>query len=538
MGPEGGGQAAVWSESVYSGARVMTSAGLLILASGLLLMAFAGIPAFSRRVRGVEVSSPKYKYWALGAIAVGMMGSTVDQGSVNIALPTIAGRFQTDLPTVQWVIIGYTLTITALLLPMGRLADLIGRKKVYLIGSLAFVVGAMASGSSSDLTMLIPSRIFQGVGAAMTQGTGMAIIISSFPPRERGQAIGLIMTTVGTGSVLGPPIGGLLVDSLGWPFVFFISVPIGLLAAGAALVVLEESDSTSGAPGTGDRFDWLGAALSTGALVALLMALTNGHRSGWASPPILVAILIFFSLLSAFVWWELRSSNPMLDLRLFRRRLFSFGVAAAFFSFLGHSAVVFLIPFYLQGVLGYNPRLAGLVMMPGPACMALMGPLSGMLSDRYGWRRFTIGSLASSATGLFLLSRLTVGSSLALVLPALMLTGAGQGAFYSPNSSSVISSVEPERYGIVAAFLHLVRNGANITSLAMATAIVTATMGSMGFEPSLEAVREATGPGVGYAFTVGLRNAFLVMMGLLVIGMAVSSVNAASAKELGAVTST
>ena len=516
----------------------MTYTGLLILASGLLLLTFAGIPAFSRRVRGVEASSPRYKYWALGAIAVGMMGSTVDQGSVNIALPTIAGRFHTDLPTIQWVVIGYTLTITALLLPMGRLADLIGRKKVYLIGSMVFVVGAVAAGSSSDLIMLIPSRIFQGVGAAMTQGTGMAIIISSFPPRERGQAIGLIMTTVGTGSVVGPAIGGVLVDSLGWPYVFFLNVPIGLLAAGAALVVLDESHVTSGAPGAEKRFDWLGAALSTGALVILLMALTNGHRSGWTSPTILVAILIFVSLLGVFAWWELRSPNPMLDLRLFRRRVFSFGVAAAFFSFLGHSAVVFLIPFYLQGVLGYSPKLAGLIMMPGPACMALMGPLSGMLSDRYGWRRFTMGALASSASGLFLLSRLTVGSSLALVLPALMLTGAGQGAFYSPNSSSVISSVEPERYGIVAAFLHLVRNGANITSLAMATAVVTATMGALGFEPSLEAVREATGPGVGYAFTVGLRNAFLVMMGLLVIGMAVSSVKAASSKELGAVTST
>ena len=479
-----------------------------------------------------------YRYWAFGAIAVGTLGSVVDHGSVAVALPTIANHFHSDIPTVQWVVIGYTLTITALLLPMGRLTDLVGRKKVYLIGILGFVLGAGLAGSSSSLSMLIPSRVLQGVGAAMTQGTGMAIIISVFPPGQRGRAIGLIMTAVGIGGVAGPAIGGLLVNAFDWPYVFYFNVPLGLLAAAAAWVILEESRSSPVSGGPSTKFDWLGASLSAAALVALLMAMTNGHRLGWSSPPIVVALLSFFALLIAFVWWELRSSNPMLDLRLFQRRTFAFGVSGALFMFLGNSAVLFLMPFYLQGVLGFSARSAGLIVVPGAFCMALMGPISGSLSDRYGWRWFTVGGLAGSATGLFLLSRLTENSSLALVIPALILTSAGLGSFYSPNSSSVLSAVEAEKYGIVSALLNLVRNGANITSLGLVTAIVTATMGAMGFEPSLDAVRQSTESGVEHAFTVGLRNAFLTMMGLLLIGMVVSAFKEQRVQELSPVAPT
>ena len=462
-----------------------------------------------------------YKYWGFGAIAIGSFASVVDHGSVNIALPSIATHFDTDLPTVQWIVIGYALTSSALLLPMGRLADLLGRKEVYIAGSALFVLGAVLAGLANHLEVLVLARIVQGVGAAMSQGTGMAIIASMFPAGERGKALGLIMTVVGTGAVAGPAVGGLLVDALGWRSVFFFNVPLGALGVLASLVVLAGRSSQPASPETQRRsFDWWGAALSTGALVLFLLAITNLPNFGLNSPPILGGLLGFAVLLGAFIWWELRCATPLLDMRLFQSKTFSFGAMAALLIFLGSSAVFFLMPFYLQRVLAYSPGKAGLVVVPGALCMAVLGPLSGHLSDRYGWRRFTVGGLALSATGLFMLARLTEGSSLALVIPALIMSSSGMGVFYSPNTSSILSAVEQERYGVVSAFLNLVRNGANVTSIAMAAAIVTATMGSMGYEPSLAAV---TGGGVTHAFTLGMSRAYLVMTVLLIAGMVVSA---------------
>ncbi len=468
--------------------------------------------------------SANYKWWAFGAVAVGTFASVADQVSVNVALPQIARHFTTDIPTVQWVIISYTLTISALLLPMGRLADIIGLKKVYIIGSLVFALFALAAGSSTNLGFLIGSRILQGAGAAMTQGTGMAIIAAAFPGNERGKAIGFMMAVVGFGAVVGPALGGFLVDLFGWRSVFLVNIPLMALGIGLGMAVL--ADRRAGPEGANQQrsgFDWWGAASSTGALLLFLLAINNAHRYGWTSLPILMALGAFVSLLTIFVWWELRTPSPMLNPRFFRRLIFSSGVSAAFLTFLGGSAVFFLTPFYLQQVLGYSPTQAGLVVVPGAVCVLVLGPLSGRLSDRYGWRLFTVGGLALLTTGLFILSRLTEDSSLTLVISGLILQSCGMGTFYSPNVSSVLSSVERESYGTISSFLNLVRNSGNVVSIAVATAIVTATMGSMGYEPSLEAVKTGGAAGVGGAFTMGLRYTYLTMAGLLLTAMVISA---------------
>ena len=478
----------------------------------------------SSRFSAVRQSS-HYKWWAFVAVAIGTFASVADQVSVNVALHPVARHFNSDIPTVQWVVISYTLTISALLLPMGRLSDIIGLKKVYIIGSLVFALFAIAAGLSANLGLLIGSRVIQGAGAAMTQGTGMAIIAASFPASERGKAIGLMMGVVSSGAIVGPALGGFLLDLFGWRSVFLVNIPMMALAIGLGIAVL--SDEATGRPG-GERgaragFDWQGATLSTGMLLMLLLTVTYAHRFGWTSPPILAGLAGFIILSAGFIWWELRTSNPMLELRYFKLPVFSCGVSAAFLTFMGGISIFFLTPFYLQGVLGYSPTQTGLTLVPGAVCMLFLGPLSGRLSDRYGWRPLTVTGLALTSVSLLLLSRLTAESTVAAVLPGLILQSCGMGLFFSPNASSVLSSVARESYGVISAFLNLIRNAGNVVSIAVATAIVTATMGSMGYEPSLAAVQVGGAEGVGHAFTTGLRYTFLGMSFLMLLAMGISA---------------
>ena len=332
------------------------------------------------------------------------------------------------------------------------------------------------------------------------------------------------MTMVGTGAVAGPAMGGLLVDVFGWRSVFFATVPMVAASIGLAVATLPNTRQPVRVQmGGGSRFDWLGAFLSSSALLALLVGISNAHRAGWTSPLILAAVTAFVALLVAFVWWELRCAGPMLELRLFRRRNFFLGVTANYLMFMGSSAVMFMTPFYLQNVLGYAPSVAGLAVVPGALCMSILGPLSGRLSDRYGWRKFTVAGLLLSCAGMFALSRLSADSSLFHVIPALMMTSSGMGTFYSPNSSSILSAVEQESHGVISALVNLIRNAGNVVSIAVATAIVTATMGSLGYEPSLDAVRNESVAGVGVAFMAGLRYAFIAMMVSLLLALSLSA---------------
>ena len=466
--------------------------------------------------------SPYYKWWAFVVVAVGTFASVMDQGSVNVALPMMADYFQTILPTVQWVVIGHVLVISALLLPMGRVADLIGLKRVFILGSAVFIGGALISGSSDTLGTLIIARLVQGGGAAMTQGTGMAIVMATFPESERGKAIGSIMSIVGVGAIAGPAVGGFLVDALGWRSVFYANIiPVGIsILLGLAILVNQPDHNTTS---HSNKFDWIGAVISAVLLLVFLLTITSGHKTGWTSPFILISIISLLSLITFFIWWENRSPSPMLDLNYFKHPTFSFSVSAGFLIFLGNSAVLFLTPFYLQRILDLTPRMSGLVMVPGAMCMALLGPLSGRLSDRFGWRIFTLTGLTLCGTGLLILTRLTPSSSILMVFSALICHSSGMGIFYSPNVSAVLSTVSRARYGVVSAFLNLVRNAGNVASIAIATAIVTTTMGSKGYRPSLESLQAVDATGIGVAFTTGLSNAFLLLSIFIFLAMLLSA---------------
>ena len=458
-------------------------------------------------------SSVNYKWWVLFAVSVGLFTSVFDHGSVNVALPSIADHFRTDLPTTQWIVIGYGLTIAALLLPMGRLSDILGRKIIYVLGFIVFTTGGFLAAVSLNIELLIGAKILQGVGSAMTQGTSMAMVISAFGDRDRGKALGLTMSVVGMGAVVGPSIGGFLVDYLGWESVLYVTAGLGVVSLIAAMIILDTARS-GGGDGANDHFDWLGATFSAATLISLLLAMTLGSRYGWDSLSVITAFGIFLASAGFFIWWELYVESPMLDLRLFGTGLFTAGVLASWLSFLGTQPVRFLIPFYLQFVLGFSPSAIGWIIVPSALCMVIAGPVSGRLSDRYGWRIFNVGGMLVAAIGLVILLNLDTKESLIIVLAGMVVQTLGSGTFWPSNNSSILSVVSPTSYGVIASFTNLVRNSGNVVGIAVSTAVVTGTMGSLGHPPTLSVITEASDLSILSAFTTGLRNTFLVCIGL------------------------
>jgi EmrB/QacA subfamily drug resistance transporter len=435
-----------------------------------------------------------HKWWVFSAVSIGHFVSVMDQTGLTVAIPPIANHFNATIPTVQWIVLGYILSISALLLPMGRIADLVGRKRIYILGFIIFTTGAAIASFSPNLGVLIALRMAQGVGTAMVQATSMAIVI---------------ITVVGLGAIVGPVVAGTMVGSFGWPSIFLLSVPLGILSIAIAALVLRQGEGQEAPTSRLMDFDFAGATLSTAAMVGFLVILTFGQQVGWTSLIIITSSTGVLALSLGFIFWEIRISDPLIPLTLFKKARFSFGATASFLSFMSTTTIFFLMPFFLQQIQGYTPGQTGLVLITSAICMATVGPMAGRLSDRFGSKLFTVTGLSLSTTGFIVFSQLDQSTSLLIIVVGLLLSGSGMAMFSSPNSSSILGSVDRASYGVTTAFLNLIRNSANITGLALATTIVTATMASAGFEPSLSAV-SAEGGGVTLAFTRGLGFAFTV----------------------------
>ena len=440
---------------------------------------------------------------------MGIVAAVADLSVVNVALPTISNDFDADLPTIQWFTVGYALSISALLMPMGRLSDIVGLRKVYLGGFLVFVVAAVVAMSANSMLFLILSRVLMGAGSAMVQTTSIAILAAVFPAHERGKAMGGMVAMVGLGAAVGPPLGGILISALGWRWVFVAEIPEGLLSLGLAFLILDNRYLRSEAQRT--QFDWPGAVLSAGALVSFMLAITSGSRVGWSSPSIIGAAALSVVLAAAFIWWELRSPAPMLELRLFKRRLLTVSFITGFLSFCVAVPSFFLMPFYLQAVLGFEPKHVGLIILPNALAMTAAGALGGWFSDRFGPMRLMVAGQVLIAAGAFLVATLTIDSPLGLVMSGMLLIRAGSGMFESSNASSILGGVERENYGVISAFLNLVRNGSIVIALAMSIAIVTATMNAQGYAPNLGSVESDAARGLLSAFTEGMRTVFLIL---------------------------
>ncbi|CAA9581675.1 MAG: Uncharacterized MFS-type transporter [uncultured Thermomicrobiales bacterium] len=474
-----------------------------------------------------SVHGPNHKWWALVTVALGTFMATLDSSIVNISLPTILTHFRSDLATIQWVVLAYLLTVTSLLLTFGRLADIWGRKKVYTLGFGIFTVGSLASGLSPTPAALIVARIVQAIGAAMIQANGLAITSAVFPGPERGRALGINGTVVATGTTLGPAIGGVLVGAFGWQSIFFVNLPVGLVGIAMAVAILEEGRISTRREGASARFDPLGALLVSVGLITLLLALNRGAAVGWRSGQILGFFAIAVASFVAFIVVERRVVAPILDLALFRLRAFATGSLAALCSFLAISTNAFLMPFFLQLVLGFSPARAGLLLIPTSLTLAIVSPLSGSLSDRLGARTLSSIGLGISAVALFLLGGLSADAHYAEVLFRLILLGIGIGIFNSPNTAAVFGSVPRDRYGTVGGFLSMVRNTGQVVGVAIAGALLVAAITPVVGAAGLDALRTgaeggATGGPLLGAFMQGFRRAFTLSAALAACGAVIS----------------
>ena len=406
------------------------------------------------------------KWYVMAAVAMGTFLGTIDISIVNVALPTLVGAFDSELAIVQWVVLAYLLTVATLMLSVGRLADMFGKKQIYAGGMVIFTLGSLACGLSTSIYMLIAFRVFQAVGAAMVVALGPALITEAFPPTERGRALGISGATVSLGIVLGPALGGLLLHYLSWHWIFFVNLPVGI--AGVLLVTRFVPQRR---PPGDQRFDFAGAVTMFISLLSLLLALTFAQRSGFDAPPILALLASFFVFLGAFILIERRSTQPIVDFGMFGNALFSVNLITGFMSFVAIAGTLILMPFYLQGILGLESLQVGLLLAVHPIAMGLVAPLSGALSDRLGVRPIAVAGLLALLGGYIAVSTLDLHTTPLEYALRLLPVGLGMGIFQSPNNSAIMGAAPRTQLGVASSILALTRTLGQTVGIAVLSAL-------------------------------------------------------------------
>ena len=402
------------------------------------------------------------KWAVLSTVLVGVFMAMIDSSIVNVALPTLVRELHADFVAIQWVPLGYMLTVTCLMMLAGRLADIWGKRNIYALGFATFTVASLLCGLAGSLSTLVAARVLQGVGAAIIMAIGPAVLVATFPPQERGKAIGLTGSVVSLGIVLGPTVGGFLLAHAHWGWIFAVNVPFGLV--GTVLVMRLVS---SARPPTREPFDLPGAlTLSTG-LLALLLALTVGQK-GLFSPGAVTALwAVGFGALLAFVLIEVKTPKPMMDLRIFQNLTFSVNLAASFLNFIALAGVVILTPFYLQGVLKLSPQATGLTLAAMPLVIGVVAPLAGSLSDRYGTPAMTSLGLLVLGLGFLLVKSLGTETSVVGYVARFAVVGLGIGLFQSPNNSAILGAAPRASLGVASGLLAVARTLGQTSGIAV-----------------------------------------------------------------------
>jgi EmrB/QacA subfamily drug resistance transporter len=426
---------------------------------------------------------PAYRWLVVGTVCLGAFLGQLDASIAGLVLPTLQQAFNAPIDSVEWVAIAYLLTLAALVVPLGRLADLLGRKMLYTWGFGVFIAGSALCGLSASLGWLIAFRVIQAVGAAMLQANSVAIITAAVPRRALGRAIGVQGAAQAVGLSVGPSVGGLLIDSLGWQWVFFIAVPFGIVGTVLAWFVLPctTREAVADAAHEPERFDWVGAALLGPAVALVLLLITFGNAWGWTSGRSAVIALLAVACSATFWFAEQHSVSPLIDPALLRLRSFSLGLLAGLLSYSVLFGALFLMPFFLERILGQTAAQTGLLLTPIPIALGLLAPIAGTLADRIGPTPPTVAGMASAAVALALLA-LVPGLSLPLTLSMLGLLGIGLGLFTPPNNAAVMGSAPANRLGVAGGILNMTRSLGTSLGVAATGAVLairlTARMGA------------------------------------------------------------
>ena len=434
-----------------------------------------------------------------------------------VALGAIADDFDISLSTVSWVVIVQSLVISALMMPMGRLGDIIGRKRIHLLGLIFFASGAALTALAPTFGILIISRVITSIGNAMGQSVGTAIVISAFPSTERGKAIGSQTTAVAIGGASGPIFGGFVLQFLPWEALFIILLIPVAIAFFAALFFLK-SDSQSKTPDlVRSPFDGVGAFISAAAIVLLVVAINNPFGFQWISTEMMIALGLFLLLAVIFVIWELRIDVPMFQLRMFSNSNFSLAVSTRLLGFGGATAVRFIVPVFLISLLQLNEAVAGAILVLTSLGMAVGAQISGRMSDKFGPRPFAISGfvLAFITT----LAMVFVGRDTSLVILGfiLLFNGLSMGLWNVTNNTVIIGSVSDSELGVIGAFTNLTRNLGNVTGQALSASVVAGVMLSSGFDVPLNEIGNDLA--AGDSFLTGTRVAYLLVSGITFISL-------------------
>ncbi len=440
----------------------------------------------------------EYKWQVLTNTTVATLMASVDTNIVLISLPTIGRQLPgTSATLLLWVLLGYSLLTAVVLLNFGRLSDIFGRVRLYVLGFAIFTFGSALCGLSGSGLELVLFRLVQGVGAGFLFSNSAAIITDAFPPNERGRALGINQVTIVAGAVSGLVLGGVITSTIGWRWIFFVNVPIGIVATLRAHASLRELAK----PETTAKVDWLGNIVFAGGLTLLLLGITLGGLGQTSEAGAFGLGGAGVALLVVFVLVELRERSPMLDLQLFRIRQFTASSLAILLNALARGAFSFILVFYLQGPPRYlSAFTAGVYLIPVSVSLVAFGPVSGWLSDRFGPRPFLLAGLGVSAAGFLWLSTIGPQASFLDLAPKLVLVGAGMGLFAAPNRAALMTAVPPARRGVASGIGTTLVNTGSTISLGLSLVF----MASVISRPEIDAIFLGTAV-AGVPFTAGAQ---------------------------------